>query len=150
MHDAAGEECERSGQHQSAKDKAFHDALVLANAPGARGYDSAIKLQERENRQQMDRAEQTDHSDFVYCETAERDRSHRSDPNTSQSFVQRTAAPHGENCEGQRHCEKGEGGVDLNYARSLGQRGKCHVGFHCHHCPQRGKVSASKRAPLRQ
>src|SRR5206468_3680208 len=76
VHDPARQEGEQASDDERAKEDRNHRLAVTADIMPARVQDREYQHDRREDRQQMDRAERTDHADLVDPERADRDRKH--------------------------------------------------------------------------
>ena len=65
MHDAAWQERERSGNHQGAEEEAKHGPAMMGNVVTAGVRHGNRQHHQREQREQMDRAEGPPQPDFV-------------------------------------------------------------------------------------
>ena len=103
MHDPAGQQGKGPGDQKRTKDQRFHLALVHLHPMSARRTHRCDQGPDRDEGQDMDRAERPDHPQLVNPETAQRDNRHQDDPCPAQRAVHWIALAQGKEGDGKYH-----------------------------------------------
>src|SRR5262245_3779049 len=121
---AAGEQREDPGDDERAKEQSQHGLAVTNDVVLAGEVNAERQHGQRENRQEMDRADVAPLPQLVDKERAQSHKQHQADPGVTDQPVRPRPLEAGELDEAQHECGKRGEGMNLNRERRLEQGGK--------------------------